>query len=71
VTSGTNLNLTNPVTLNLFQGPSLRKPGARGRKQAEGLGAYLANTALAARWTLKQVQGDDGFYDIVSGAFRG
>jgi hypothetical protein len=27
-------------------------------QQAEGLGSYPPRTGLAARWTLKQVQGD-------------
>ncbi len=49
----------NPVTLNLFQGPSGRKRGAIGR--GAHLTARLATQASGrgAKWTLKQVQGDD------------
>ena len=37
-----------PVTLNAFQGPSCRTPGAP-----------IGASVLAEKWTLKQVQGDD------------
>ena len=37
-----------PVTLNLFQGPSRPTPGSR-----------IRASALAEKWTLKRVQGDD------------
>ena len=53
---------TNPVTLNLFQGPSCRHAPERSvaRWAAFGLGSGSAlATKLAEKWTLKQVQGDE------------
>jgi len=49
----------NPVALNLFQGPSSRKLGAR-RSDAVRAG-LLANPRFGrgAKWTLKRVQGDE------------
>ena len=52
-------NQTNPVTLNSFQGPAVREPRAdRRRTVPTGLLAK-ARTGLGAKWTLKQVQGDE------------
>jgi hypothetical protein len=49
----------NPVTLNLFQVPSCRKP--RGPVGMPSGAILLPNnaSACAEKWTLKQVQGDD------------
>ncbi len=59
--------LSKPVTLNSFQGPSGRKPGAcrRGTHPA----VWLANSCSGgdAKWVLKRVQDDDDF----SGVRRG
>ena len=53
------LTLTNPVTLNLFQGPSGRTGGAnRTGTLATGLLA-AQHFGWGAKWTLKQVQGDE------------
>ena len=56
---------TTPVTLNLFQGPSrlnvLKLSAAR--LQASGaVSALFSNSAQAAKWILKQVQDDAGFW---------
>ena len=60
--------LTNPVTLNLFQGPSGRTLGASRRgTQPIGLLANL-RSGWGAKWVLKQVQDDE---EVVSGALRG
>ena len=51
-----------PVTLNLFQGPlCLHAPKrAEARLDTRGTRCGLAErTALANKWTLKQVQGDE------------
>jgi hypothetical protein len=47
------------VTLNLFQGPSLRprRPGVGKRNRAVAF--FHQSTVLAARWMLKQVQHDE------------
>ena len=51
-------NLSGPVTLNLFQGPSGRKRGAI-RKDTRPTGRLaMARSVSAETWTLKQVQGD-------------
>ena len=63
----TSAALTNSVILNLFQDPFLRTSGLCGDKQIGGMGTYPAGSELAARWALKQVQGDDA----VNGALRG
>jgi len=63
----TNPTPTKPVTLNLFQGPFRPTTGAWVRNPNRGLDSYPASTALAARWTLKQVQGDEA----ESGVLRG
>ena len=55
---------TNPVTLNLFQGPLGRKRGAR-RTVAQPIGMLAtAHSGCAEKWALKQVQGDDDFYEF-------
>jgi hypothetical protein len=53
---------TNPVTLNLFQGPSGRQD--RSERYARNLtkgwrGLSNERTGWAEKWTLKQVQGDE------------
>ena len=50
---------TNPVTLNLFQGPFLPASGVWSGTVANRVGSYAARSGSVARWTLKQVQGDD------------
>jgi len=53
---------TNPVTLNLFQGPSCRHAPERAGAAMEACGTGGASghgTARAEKWTLKQVQGDE------------
>ncbi len=58
---------TNPVTLNLFQGPSGRKSGAS-RRGTQTLGLLaITRSGGGVKWALKQVQGDDE----LSGALRG
>jgi hypothetical protein len=47
-----------PVTLNLFQGPFLGRDRSTVRQQGRAVSSPWATTGLAARWTLKQVQGD-------------
>ncbi len=54
--------LTNPVTLNLFQGPSCRHAPERAGASMETFGMGGASgheTVRAEQWTLKQVQGDE------------
>jgi hypothetical protein len=46
------------VTLNLFQGPFLGADPSVVRQQGRAVWAIPAVTDLAARWTLKRVQGD-------------
>ena len=53
------------VTLNLFQGPFLATDRSVVRQQGRAGCSLAATTALAARWTLKQVQGD-GDLELVS-----
>ena len=56
---------TTPVTLNSYQGPSLRKVPklAAARSQTSGTGsASMYSSARAANWMLKQVQHDAGFW---------
>ena len=50
---------TNPVTLNLFQGPSGRKLGARRTATQPTAWPANARSDCAEKWTLKQVQGDE------------
>jgi hypothetical protein len=47
-----------PVTLNSFQGPFLGADPSVVKQQRSAVSALSANTGLAARWTLKRVQGD-------------
>jgi hypothetical protein len=47
-----------PVTLNLFQGPFLGPDRSVVQQQGRAVRSLSAATGLAARWTLKQVQGD-------------
>ena len=55
---------TKPVTLNLFQGPSGSKRGAS-RTGAQPIGMLAtAHSGCAEKWALKQVQGDDDFYEF-------
>ena len=49
---------TNPVTLNLFQGPSLGLRRSVVRQQDRAAGVFRRGSARAARWMLKQVQHD-------------
>ena len=57
---------TTPVTLNSFQGPSLpTRRSVVGRRNG-AVGVSTRATGSAARWTLKQVQHDDG----ILGALR-
>ncbi len=52
-------NVTSPVTLNLFQGPSGRKGGAS-RRGNPPLGLLAASRfGRGENWTLKKVQGDE------------
>jgi predicted amidohydrolase YtcJ len=46
------------VTLNLFQGPSCRKPGASRIGTCREVGVAEPRSGNLAKWTLKQVQGD-------------
>ena len=55
----TSLKPNNSVTLNLFQGPFLRTNRRADRQQDRVVCSLSAPTALPARWTLKQVQGDE------------
>ena len=58
------------VTLNLFQGPSGRKPGAsRTGTGPTGLLA-TARSGWEAKWALKQVQGDGVFFKQSGGKFN-
>ncbi len=53
---------TTPVTLNLFQGPLCLHAPKRAMARLEACGSRgvsAEGTGLAARWTLKQVQGDE------------
>ena len=47
------------VTLNLFQGPFRVLSGAWLRRQIGQVSSSPLRTGRGARWTLKQVQGDD------------
>ena len=49
---------TIPVTLNSFQGPFLGAGRSVFRQPGRAASALSAANGLAARWTLKQVQGD-------------
>ena len=50
---------TNPVTLNLFQGPSGRALSAK-RRGGVLVSSFASQcSGNGAKWTLKQVQGDD------------
>jgi hypothetical protein len=60
-------NPTNPVTLNLFQGPSGRKPGSSGRIANRSAWCANARFGRGEKWILKQVQDDDAG----EGAHRG
>ena len=52
---------TTPVTLNLFQGPSGRKLGAHRIATQPTVWLASARSGCGAKWTLKQVQGDEIF----------
>ena len=55
-------NQTTPVTLNLFQGPFLRTHSFSRRHTARAASVQAHRRTLRrieARWTLKQVQGDE------------
>ena len=52
-------NLPEAVTLNSFQGPFLGLARITVRRRDRALSSLSATTERAARWTLKQVQGDD------------
>jgi hypothetical protein len=53
---------TNPVTLNLFQGPFRLLDRNVVGQQGRAAGPAEAATELAAGWTLKRVQGDETFF---------
>ncbi|WP_226016688.1 hypothetical protein [Novosphingobium sp. FKTRR1] len=48
------------VTLNLFQGPSGIRRGASNSRIGGDVGIMPHSSAQPAKWTLKQVQGDEG-----------
>ena len=59
MTSRSATNITIPVTLNLFQGPSGRKYSVI---RSGGMAASFRaaqSIGRGAKWTLKQVQGDE------------
>ena len=53
------LNLSGPVTLNLFQGPSGRTRGASRIGTQLAAQRATARSVWGAKWTLNQVQGDE------------
>ena len=55
---------TKPVTLNLFQGPSGHKRGAIRRETHPTVWLATTRSGRGAKWTLKQVQGDEFGYGI-------
>ncbi len=54
-------NLSNPVTLNLFQGPFLGTGRSVVGQQGRAVWRSNATFRHGAQWTLKRVQGDDFF----------
>jgi hypothetical protein len=62
------LTHSNPVTLNLFQGPSGRKRGATRTGTHPAVWLATARSGCAEKWTLKQVQGDEDF--VLGGQFN-
>ncbi len=65
--AATHTNLSGSVTLNLFQGPLGHTHGLLRKGNQPAAWCAKARSALAAKWTLKQVQGDD----FGKGAVRG